>query len=69
VTAALEEERRERLTIMAAQAQAQEAMNLQELVSKTKPDVVAGAALSSSVTSQALHLRWCLIYLKRIYNF
>jgi hypothetical protein len=54
MTAALEEERREWLTIMAARAQAQEAMKLQELIGKGKIDAVAGAASCSSVTSQAL---------------
>jgi hypothetical protein len=51
MTAALEEERRERLTIMATRAQAQEAMKLRELVSEGKTDALAGAASSSSVTS------------------
>jgi hypothetical protein len=35
---------------LAAQAQAQEAMKLRQLVGKGKTDVVAGAASSSSVT-------------------
>jgi hypothetical protein len=51
MNAALEEERRERLAIMAARAQAQEAMKLRQLVGEGKTDVVAGAASSSSVTS------------------
>jgi hypothetical protein len=54
MNAALEEERRERLTIMAARPQAQEAMKLQQLVGEGKTDAVVGAASSSSVTSQAL---------------
>jgi hypothetical protein len=54
VTTALNEERWERLMIMAARAQAQEAMKLQELVSDDKTDVMAGAALSNLITSQAL---------------
>jgi hypothetical protein len=54
VTAALEEERRERLTIMANWAQAQEAMKLHELVGEAKTDTMAGTASSSLVTSQAL---------------
>jgi predicted RNase H-like nuclease (RuvC/YqgF family) len=54
MTAALEEERRERLTIMAARAQAQKAMKLWELVGVGKTDAVTGVASSSSVTSQAL---------------
>jgi alanyl-tRNA synthetase len=54
MNAALEEERQERLTIMAARAQAQDAMKLRQLVGEGKTDVVAGAASSSSVTSQAL---------------
>jgi TctA family transporter len=54
MAAALEEERREWLTIMAARAQAQEAMKLRELLGEGKTDGVAGAASSSSVTSQAL---------------
>jgi hypothetical protein len=52
--AALEEEWRERLTIMAARAQAQEAMKLRQLVGVGKTDAVAGAASSSSVTLQVL---------------
>jgi hypothetical protein len=54
ITATLEEERWERLTIMAARAQAQEAMKLWQLIGEGKTDTVAGAALSSSVTSQVL---------------
>jgi hypothetical protein len=54
ITAALEEERRERLMIMAARAQAQEAMKVRQLVGEGKTDAVAEAASSSSVTSQAL---------------
>jgi hypothetical protein len=54
MNAALEEERRERLTIMAARARAQEAMKLRQLVGEGKTDVMAGAASSSSVTSLAL---------------
>jgi hypothetical protein len=50
----LEEERRERLTIMAARAQAEEAMKLRQLVGEGKTDAVAGASSSSLVTSQAL---------------
>jgi hypothetical protein len=55
MNAALEEERRERLTIMATRAQAQEAIKLRQLVGEGNTDAVAGAASSSSVTSQALH--------------
>jgi hypothetical protein len=54
VTAAQEEERRERLMIMAARAQAQEAMKLRELVVEAKTNAVAGADSSNSVMSQAL---------------
>jgi predicted RNase H-like nuclease (RuvC/YqgF family) len=54
VTAALEEQRQERLMIMAARAQAQEAMKLRELVGDGKTDTVTRVASSSSVTSQAL---------------
>jgi hypothetical protein len=54
VTAALEEERRESLTIMAAQDQAQEAMKLWDLVGEAKTDAVAEAASRSLVTSQDL---------------
>jgi hypothetical protein len=55
MTAALKEDRQERLTIMAARAQAQEAMKLHELMVEGKTDGVAIAASSSSVMSQALH--------------
>jgi murein DD-endopeptidase MepM/ murein hydrolase activator NlpD len=54
MNAALEEERRERLTIMDAWAQAQEAMKLRQLVGEGKTDAVDQAVSSSSVTSQAL---------------
>jgi hypothetical protein len=50
LTAALEEEKRECLTIMAARAQVQEAMKVRE----AKTDAVAGTTSSSSVTSQVL---------------
>jgi hypothetical protein len=54
LTVALEEEKRECLTIMAARAQVQEAMKVRELLGEAKTDVVAGTTLSSSVMSQAL---------------
>jgi hypothetical protein len=54
VTATLEEERQERLTIMVTWAHAQETMKLRELVDEAKTDALAGADSSSSVTSQAL---------------
>jgi hypothetical protein len=55
MNATLEEETREQQTIMAAQAQAQEATKLRQLVGEGKIDAMAGAASSSSVTLQALH--------------
>jgi hypothetical protein len=54
VTAALEEEKRERIVIMAARAQAQEAMKVRELLDEAKTDVVAGTTSSSLVMSQVL---------------
>jgi hypothetical protein len=50
---ALEEERRERLMIMAARAQAQEAMNRRQLIGEGKTDAITGVASSNLVTSQA----------------
>jgi hypothetical protein len=41
---------------MATRAQAQEAMKLRELMGEGKTNGDAGAASSSSVTSEALHL-------------
>jgi hypothetical protein len=54
MNATLEEERQERLTIMATRAQAQEAMKLWQLAGEGKTDAEAGAASSSSFTLQAL---------------
>jgi hypothetical protein len=51
MNAALEEERQERLMIMAARAHAQEAMKLRQLVDDGKTNAVVRAASSSSVTS------------------
>jgi hypothetical protein len=53
-TVALEEEKRERLTIMVARSQAQEDMKMRELLGEAKIDGLAGATLSSSITSRAL---------------
>jgi hypothetical protein len=55
MTVALEEERRERLTIMVGRAHAHEAMKLRELLGEAKTDVVTRSASSNLVTSQALH--------------
>jgi hypothetical protein len=54
MNATLEEDRQEWLMIMAARAQAQEAMKLRQLVGEGKTDTMAEAASSSLVTSQAL---------------
>jgi HD-GYP domain-containing protein (c-di-GMP phosphodiesterase class II) len=49
--AALGEEKRDRLAIMAVRAQAQVVMKMSELLDEAKTDVVIGATSSSSVTS------------------
>jgi hypothetical protein len=50
-TAALGEEKQDRLAIMAIRAQAEVVMKMSELLGEAKTDVVVGATSSSSVTS------------------